>query len=295
MHRRGREFGQATLAWPRGVEHDLESGGARAIDEFVRAQAVLVQECVVPEPPLAIGIAQVVELVDASVDVGVVVAAIDRVEHRATRAQHAHRLAVERVDDRGRHVLEHAVGEDQVDLARPDSGRGRVGRRATGDRACARGFERGTAFEFGEQSRMSCAHASRIDARDLRDRVELAPEAPRAREREVGAQVRVEVEAADSARAREMAGQREGRVPAGADLEQVAVDDVDARLAQALEHDAPVIELGRELAFEVAQAAEAPLQPIVEVPAARQHAEQLLQQALGFPVHATRALSRRRR
>src|SRR3546814_5523422 len=69
------------------VQLDVEAALGCGVDEAMRAQPVLVQEGVVPEPPLPVGILQVVQLVDATVDVGIVVAAVDRVEHDAARSE----------------------------------------------------------------------------------------------------------------------------------------------------------------------------------------------------------------
>ena len=62
----------------------------------------------------------------------------------------------------------------------------------------------------------------------------------------------------------EIARERKRRIPAGADLEQAASGDLEAGFAQARDHDLPVVDLDRDFALELAQAAEAALQHIVE-------------------------------
>src|SRR5215212_9773052 len=57
----------------------LEAGGGEEPPVFENAQAVLVLEAVVEEPPKAVGVAEVVEAVEPVVEVGVVVAKVDEV------------------------------------------------------------------------------------------------------------------------------------------------------------------------------------------------------------------------
>src|SRR6185312_7485551 len=108
-------------------------------------------------------------------------------------------------------------------------------------------------------------------------------------ENQPGLDVPVQVDGDHAACTGQVAAQRKGRIPAAADLEQPRTRHADAGLAQLVGHQAPVVDLDVEFAIEIAQAADASLQPVMERIAARNPAECFLQQSFRAPVHVVSA------
>ena len=104
------------------------------------------------------------------------------------------------------------------------------------------------------EPRMAGANRFPVDRGGRRDDVEHATEAFDAGAQQVGLEMAVEIERGDARRAGEMQGEREGRIPAAADLEQVPAGHRHRGIAQMADHDAPVLDLAVELAGKVAEA-----------------------------------------
>ena len=77
-------------------------------------------------------------------------------------------------------------------------------------------------------------------------------------------EVAIEVEAHDLLGPRQVAGKRERRIPARADLEETRTGDGAPGIAQVAGHDRPILDLAGEFAREIAQAAEPALQAVVQ-------------------------------
>lgn len=72
------------LQWPvsrcKSGKDNLQSATRGELQEVDGPQSVLVQEPVVPQPPLSIGVLELVDRRDGSIEVGVVVAAVDTMQ-----------------------------------------------------------------------------------------------------------------------------------------------------------------------------------------------------------------------
>ncbi len=251
----------------------------------MRTQAVLVQEGVVPAFPLAVGIPQVVQLVDVGIHVGVVVAAIDRMEHHAARRKDAQGLAVHRHDHFRWNVLEHAVGEHHVHVSLGQPGTGGIGGRAVVHDAIGGRLQRIAGEQAVAQSTVALPDLVRVRSTGIGDPGEKGFQAVHAARGQVGAQVGVQVAGDDPRGACEVARQREGRVPAGADFEAAQAVEGHAGVTQVAGHDRPVVDLAFQFAPEILQAAELPLQVEVQCLAARQKTQHFLDGSLDSPMH----------
>ena len=108
----------------------------------------------------------------------------------------------------------------------------------------------------------------------------------RAGQQQLGSHVAGQVDRGHALRTGQIAGQREGRIPARSDFEQALAGNRDACIGEAPDHDRPVLHLDVELAAEILQAAKAPLQMEVQQVAHRQTAEHLLHHPLDSPMHS---------
>ena len=126
------------VGWGRGVlgGYDLKALLVGHLEEVDGAQAVLEVDGVVPAAPLGLREAEVVELSDGSVGVGVVVAAVDAVKDVAVGAKDSPGLEEELDEDGAGNVLEDVVGGDEIEAFGSHAGAGGVAWGFVGDAGC---------------------------------------------------------------------------------------------------------------------------------------------------------------